>query len=605
MASAREQIVSNGAEPKLGEVVQLAAKARPDLPEVTFHRVAAEVLASQPGSTGEAAREAIHREVARRLRIEPMVKRAMEEAFAAVLNEFRAATLAESTALESIGRQVHGVTGGQMRDFARRLRDAAPRPLTEDQILVWADAHHERTGDWPTVSSGPVQDAADETWRGLDSTLRRGLRGLPGGSSLAQVLSDKCGVRHHLEALSLTIDTILQWADAEHDRTGTWPTSSTGAVADVPEETWAKINQALAGGGRALPGGSSLARLLAEKRGVRNRKGLAPLTCEQILLWADAHHNRTGQWPNRDSGPIKGTPGETWATVNSALGQGLRGLPAGSSLAKLLADYREVRNRADVPDLTEEQILAWADAHHQRTGKWPRVLDGSITDAPGESWSGVQNALRAGLRGLTGGSSLAALLSQRRGHQHKKNRPPLTLDQILKWADAHYQGKGRWPNAKSGPVCGVSGETWSAINAALGAGTRGLPGNSSLAALLEDYRGVRNKSNLPSLSTEQILKWADAHFARKGHWPTQGTGPVVEEPSETWMNIHQALQKGLRGLSGGSSLAKLIKENRTTKGATPDLSDRQHDASDSAAKMACREGNPREAARGRTYPAVS
>jgi superfamily II DNA or RNA helicase len=44
MASAREQIICNGAEPTLGEVVQLAAQARPDLPEVAFHLVAAEAL---------------------------------------------------------------------------------------------------------------------------------------------------------------------------------------------------------------------------------------------------------------------------------------------------------------------------------------------------------------------------------------------------------------------------------------------------------------------------------------------------------------------------------------------------------------------------------
>ena len=89
MVSAREQIVSDGGEPTLGEVVRLAAQTRPDLPEVAFHRVAAEFVASQPGSTGEAAREAIQREVARRLRIDPLVKKAMEEAFAVVLEEFR------------------------------------------------------------------------------------------------------------------------------------------------------------------------------------------------------------------------------------------------------------------------------------------------------------------------------------------------------------------------------------------------------------------------------------------------------------------------------------------------------------------------------------
>ena len=138
--AASEQIISNGGEPTLGEVVQLAAKTRPDLPEAALHRVAAEILAGQPGSTGAAVREAIHQEMARRLRIDPMVKKAMAEAFAVVLDEFRAVTLKDSAVLESVGRQVHGVTGGQMREFAQRLRDAAPRPLTEELILAWADA---------------------------------------------------------------------------------------------------------------------------------------------------------------------------------------------------------------------------------------------------------------------------------------------------------------------------------------------------------------------------------------------------------------------------------------------------------------------------------
>src|SRR5207302_6267335 len=52
MASAREQIIGDGGEPTVGEVVRIAAQSWPDLPEVAFHRVAAEVLASQPGSTG-------------------------------------------------------------------------------------------------------------------------------------------------------------------------------------------------------------------------------------------------------------------------------------------------------------------------------------------------------------------------------------------------------------------------------------------------------------------------------------------------------------------------------------------------------------------------
>src|SRR5262249_51628847 len=82
MANAREQIISTGGEATVGEVVRLAARTRPDLPETALNRVAAEILAAQTTSTGEVVRKTIETEVATRLRIDPMVKQAMEEAFA-------------------------------------------------------------------------------------------------------------------------------------------------------------------------------------------------------------------------------------------------------------------------------------------------------------------------------------------------------------------------------------------------------------------------------------------------------------------------------------------------------------------------------------------
>jgi hypothetical protein len=48
------------------------------------------------------------------------------------------------------------------------------------------------------------------------------------------------------------------------------------------------------------------------------------------------------------------------------------------------------------PPLTVKQILAWADAHHGRTGKWPSADAGPIPEAPGETWRGVHAALSAG-----------------------------------------------------------------------------------------------------------------------------------------------------------------------------------------------------------------
>ena len=127
---------------------------------------------------------------------------------------------------------------------------------------------------------------------------------------------------------------------------GKWPTKNVGQI-EGTDETWARINDALYMGLRGLPSGSSLAKLLAEQRGVRNIQDLPDLTVKQILSWADTHKAARGDWPNVKSGKVAGTD-ETWAGINAALYTGLRGLPRGSSLAKLLAEHRGVRNIGDL-----------------------------------------------------------------------------------------------------------------------------------------------------------------------------------------------------------------------------------------------------------------
>lgn len=192
----------------------------------------------------------------------------------------------------------------------------------------------------------------DETWLRVDNALNRGLRGFPGGSSLAQLLAAERAVRNHLDVELLSVGQILLWSDTHHERTGLWPNAKSGAVADAPGETWAALDIALGRGTRGLPGGSSVAKLLAEQRGIRNKQGLPKLSEAQILVWADEHHQRTGEWPRRSCGELTDATGETWSRINSALISGLRGLIGGSSLAQLLTVHRGVRNSANVPDLT-------------------------------------------------------------------------------------------------------------------------------------------------------------------------------------------------------------------------------------------------------------
>jgi hypothetical protein len=458
----------------------------------------------------------------------------------------------------------------------KRHRHYLP-PLSEEQILAWADAHFHRTSQWPTRKSGRLADDPKENWSAIDGALRHGTRGLPGGSSLARLLSAQRGLRNRQDLPPLTEAQILAWADAHQQRTGNWPSNDSGAIVEASGETWSGIAVALHQGHRGLPGGSSLAWLLAEQRGVVNGYCRLPLSADQILIWADAFHQRTGQWPNLDSGPIPEAPNETWHAINKALRHGWRGLAGGTSLAQLLASQRGVRNQTSVPRLRRKQILAWADAYRRRSGDWPSKNSGSIHEAPEETWAAVDAALQAGTRGLRGGSSLASLLARARGRRNHVDLPPLTIKKLLAWADAYFARTGRWPRCKSGSIAEAPGETWKAVDAALREGRRGLPGGSSLTRLLARKRGARNPARLPPLSQEQILAWADAHRRRTGAWPHAETGAVAEAAGETWLGIDNALRCGRRGLESGSSLARLLEELRgvSNKANRPPLTEEQ------------------------------
>jgi hypothetical protein len=388
--------------------------------------------------------------------------------------------------------------------------------------------------------------------------LRKGLRGLPGGSSLAQLLAAKCGARNLQAAPTLTVEQILTWADEHHARTGTWPNVLSGTIPGSGGEKWKSLNRALNLGLRGLPAGSSLVKLLADRRGKRHPRELPPLEEAQVLQWADAHYQRTGTWPTRRSGPIAEAPGETWKGVAMAFAQGGRGLRKGGSLAMFLADRRGVRNVWTRPSLAVAQILAWADAFQARTGSWPTAGSGPIPEAPGETWRAVAVALHRGSRGLSRGQTLAQLLAAERGVRNRLALPPLSRKCILAWADAHHRRTGEWPTPRSGPIPESPGDTWRKIDEDMRDGCRGFKGRSSLARLLARRRGVRNPGGLPVLSKRKILAWAEAHFQRTGTWPTAASGAVVDAPGENWQALDHALRKGFRGLNGKTSLKRLL-----------------------------------------------
>ena len=359
-------------------------------------------------------------------------------------------------------------------------------PLSVAQILGWADAHFERTGDWPTVNSGPVIGARQEKWTNINANLRDGDRGLPAGWSLTQLLAEHRGKRNRLALPAFTVAQILDWADTHHELTGKWPNSKTGPIPGTGE-TWKAVQQALSLGTRGMPGGSSLHRLLKKRRGATNPRTRPPLTVTTVLVWADAHYQRTGNWPRHNSGPIFGTASETWMGVHHDLLRGKRGLRVQMSLAELLFHHRGVQLYMRQPPLKVDQIRAWAETHRTRTGRWPMTASGPIPEAPGESWSRIDAALKQGKRGVKRRMTLAEFLTGRPKRSYIRGRP-LTESKILAWADAYRRRHGCWPNRASGVIPGASGETWQRIDCALLRGNRGLEPGASLYRLLKQNR---------------------------------------------------------------------------------------------------------------------
>lgn len=347
----------------------------------------------------------------------------------------------------------------------------------------------------------------------------------------------------------LSIDQVLAWADSHHARTGKYPVAHSGPVHEAPDETWLNINQAMCAGMRGFTRRqTTLARLLKEHRGKRNPGELPDLSVEQIRGWADEHHQRTGKWPTQHSGTIPGTE-ETWARVQMAIFRGRRGLTK-SSLAALLAGERAVKKQMP----TVQQILSWADAHRERTGKWPRRLSGPITDSGGLEWCSVDRGLQAT------GDTLCKLLSRERGVVPWNRRSRLTITQILSWADEYHEASGRWPTRTSGRVASAPHESWWQINQALARGKRGLKGGSSLVRLFAKKRGRSLYETLPPLTIEQIREWARAYKAKHGRWPDRKSGDVDGVPGETWLAVWVAMQQGTRGLRRRVEVSEVFRE---------------------------------------------
>jgi hypothetical protein len=418
---------------------------------------------------------------------------------------------------------------GRVESAIDRRRAATGRDrLSVDKILAWADAYYWMHRSWPVWRGMPlprdVPGAPGESWRAIDAALAMGLRGLPGHSSLAELLAER-------RAGALSRRTQMRAA-----REPAGPGNSRGPM--PPIET---ACESVVAGDR--------------------------LSIEQILTWADAHHRATGNWPNAGSGTVRHAGFRvTWAAIDGRLRRGRGGLPGGGTLSGLLADNRQVRSRLVEP-LSPETVLAWADAHFATWGQWPRAGTGPVAAAPYRiTWSMVNYDLRKGKRGLPGRSSLSQFLHEHGREQRfrpgRRSGRASGLEQILAWADAHHAATGWWPSSACGrSPADPNGVNWTSLAVAVQAGRCGFPKGTALWRVLAEHDRTARRL----LSVDQILAWADAHHAASGGWPISTSGRIAGTVDESWNRVDVALRRGARGLRWGSSLSRLLDEHGRRK----------------------------------------
>ncbi len=342
------------------------------------------------------------------------------------------------------------------------------------------------------------------------------------------------------------------------------------------------------------------------------------LVKESIL----AHYRATdGEWLTTDK---RGTNGKifllehgpyakqiTIAALGSALQQGNRGLPGGSSVAKLKEkiakehslNYKNKHNQENLDlKLIKESILA----HYHATGEWltsyKKSKNGKLSSyilehgpyAEQISVAALEQALKEGFRSLPGKSSVAKLKEEiakehSLNYKRKHNQGNLDLKLIKESILAHYRATGeqlakstKGKNGKlgsfileHGPYAGQI--SINSLNQALRLGERSLPGGSSIAELKKELSkklglNYSDKIKLENLDIKNIRESILAHYQATGKWFSNYTkskngnpGSYILEhgPYAGQINVstlERSLRNGLRNLPGGSSIAKLKKE---------------------------------------------
>lgn len=262
-------------------------------------------------------------------------------------------------------------------------------------------------------------------------------------------------------------------------------------------------------------------------------------------------HDEFGKYPNQRSKENKPL-GSTWVSIDSALRNQLRGIRKTSSLAELVAHVSGEKHHLGRGKITKTDIIKEIRLFYDKNGKYPNVKSADKTSF-GLKWPSISRYLKHGCRGLEDGSSLSQLVEEISGIPNS-HRLKLTEKMIKNEIISFYSKFGKYPTSQS-KENKPFGSTWMSINGALRSGSRGLEGDSSLYKLVCEI----SDKHVGNLNKTEIIREIALFNKKFKKCPTKRS--KENKPfGSTWGNIDDSLRKGFRGLKGGSSLSKLVKE---------------------------------------------
>jgi hypothetical protein len=197
-----------------------------------------------------------------------------------------------------------------------------------------------------------------------------------------------------------------------------------------------------------------------------------------------------------------------------------------------------------LPKYTEDYLITKINLPTKDTKNCTGLPDG-------ETWTNINECLRNGFRGLAGGSSLVDLKQRYFGI-----KTPLTEKIIAEAIGIFHKKHQRYPGSRDSDTSGLpAGDSWAGIISCLHYGNRGLSPGNSIGKIIAKYFGAKG-----CLSEKRIVDMMLAWNKKYKIYPNQNTKGKPDKFEGSWASIDNALAKGLRGLRGGSSLAKLRKK---------------------------------------------